>query len=88
MLSSRLIDSFILMLLEQPQVDLMLLSILNPDIIPIHLFLQVTFQACNIDEARTLYDQLAVLAPIMVQIQRFYLFCSAFANPRPKFPGS
>jgi len=28
--------------------------------------LQVTFQACNIDEARTLYDQLVPMAPIMV----------------------
>lgn len=28
--------------------------------------LQVTFQACNIDEARELYDQLAPLCPIMV----------------------
>jgi glutamate--cysteine ligase catalytic subunit len=28
--------------------------------------LQVTFQACNINEGRKLYDQLAVLCPIMV----------------------
>ena len=28
--------------------------------------LQLTFQACNIKEARTLYDQLATLCPIMV----------------------
>lgn len=28
--------------------------------------LQMTFQACSIGEARTLYDQLAVLAPIFV----------------------
>ena len=28
--------------------------------------LQCTFQVCNIEEARDLYDQLAVLAPIMV----------------------
>lgn len=28
--------------------------------------LQVTFQACNIDEAKTLYDQLAGMCPIMV----------------------
>jgi glutamate--cysteine ligase catalytic subunit len=27
---------------------------------------QVTFQACSIDEARFLYDQLANVAPIMV----------------------
>jgi glutamate--cysteine ligase catalytic subunit len=30
--------------------------------------LQVTFQACNIDEARRLYDQLAPLAPLMVNL--------------------
>lgn len=29
--------------------------------------LQITFQACNIDEARRLYDQLAPVAPIMVR---------------------
>lgn len=29
--------------------------------------LQLTFQACNIQEARTLYDQLAPLCPIMVK---------------------
>lgn len=34
--------------------------------------LQVTFQACNIDEAKTLYDQLAVMCPIMVRM------CSVF----------
>ena len=28
--------------------------------------LQVTFQACNIEEARYLYDQLAGMCPIMV----------------------
>ncbi|KAJ8926314.1 hypothetical protein NQ314_021330 [Rhamnusium bicolor] len=28
--------------------------------------LQLTFQACNITEARTLYDQLTPLCPIMV----------------------
>ena len=28
--------------------------------------LQVTFQACDIDEARHLYDQLAVICPMMV----------------------
>ena len=31
-------------------------------------FDQVTFQACNIDEARLLYDQLAGPGPIMVRI--------------------
>ena len=30
--------------------------------------LQVTFQACNIEEARVLYDQLAVMAPIMMAL--------------------
>lgn len=29
--------------------------------------LQLTFQACNIKEARTLYDQLTPLCPIMVR---------------------
>ena len=28
--------------------------------------LQLTFQACNINEARILYDQLATMCPIMV----------------------
>ncbi len=28
--------------------------------------LQVTFQGCDIDEARHLYDQLAVVCPMMV----------------------
>ena len=31
--------------------------------------LQVTFQACNISEARLLYDQLAPLCPIMVSAE-------------------
>lgn len=30
--------------------------------------LQVTFQACDIDEARHLYDQLAVVCPVMVRV--------------------
>uniref|UniRef100_A0A0B7A460 Glutamate--cysteine ligase n=1 Tax=Arion vulgaris TaxID=1028688 RepID=A0A0B7A460_9EUPU len=30
--------------------------------------LQVTFQACNIDEAKTLYDQLAGMCPIMLAL--------------------
>jgi glutamate--cysteine ligase catalytic subunit len=30
--------------------------------------LQVTFQACNITEARKLYDELAPLCPIMVGV--------------------
>lgn len=29
--------------------------------------LQITFQACNIEEARRLYDQLATMGPIMVR---------------------
>lgn len=33
--------------------------------------LQITFQACNIDEARHLYDHLAPVAPIMVMY--FYI---------------
>lgn len=32
--------------------------------------LQLTFQACNIEEARTLYDQLTPLCPIMVSNTR------------------
>ncbi len=28
--------------------------------------LQVTFQACDVDEARHLYDQLSVICPILV----------------------
>ncbi len=30
--------------------------------------LQVTFQACNISEARILYDNLAPLCPVLVRI--------------------
>jgi glutamate--cysteine ligase catalytic subunit len=36
--------------------------------------LQVTFQACNIKEARTLYDQLTPLCPILVKSPIFYIF--------------
>lgn len=32
--------------------------------------LQITFQACDIDEGRTLYDQLAPLGPIMVRREK------------------
>lgn len=32
-----------------------------------HFFTQVTFQACNLEEARHLYDQLATLCPLMVR---------------------
>jgi glutamate--cysteine ligase catalytic subunit len=35
--------------------------------------LQVTFQACSVEEARRLYDQLAVIAPIMVNFFWFML---------------
>jgi glutamate--cysteine ligase catalytic subunit len=38
--------------------------------------LQVTFQACNIKEARTLYDQLTPLCPILVKIQICFNFFS------------
>ena len=41
----------------------------------------MTFQACNIDEARVLYDQLAVLAPIMVcSIFDFIRSCEPLTN--------
>jgi glutamate--cysteine ligase catalytic subunit len=33
--------------------------------------LQVTFQACSIEEARRLYDHLAVVSPIMVMLSLF-----------------
>lgn len=33
---------------------------------PLLCFFQVTFQACSIDEARYLYDQLAPICPIVV----------------------
>ena len=35
--------------------------------------LQLTFQACNIDEAKLLYDQLAPVCPIMVSVKRYML---------------
>ena len=38
--------------------------------------LQMTFQACNICEARHLYDQLTPLCPIMVCISHLYTFMS------------
>ncbi len=49
-----------------------------PDALPDHIYmdcmcfgmgcscLQITFQACSIEEARKLYDQLAGMSPIMV----------------------
>lgn len=36
--------------------------------------LQITFQACNIDEGRRLYDQLAPVSPIMVIIENVIFF--------------
>lgn len=30
--------------------------------------LQVTFQACDVDEARHLYDQLSVICPMLVRV--------------------
>lgn len=33
--------------------------------------LQLTFQACNIDEAKFLYDQLTPMCPILVSRKRF-----------------
>ncbi|KAJ3092796.1 hypothetical protein HK102_002724 [Quaeritorhiza haematococci] len=53
---------------------------LIPDALPDHIYmdcmafgmgcscLQVTFQACSVEEARSLYDQLAVLCPIMMAL--------------------
>ena len=38
--------------------------------------LQVTFQACDIDEARHLYDQLACVCPVMVRRTRIIIICS------------
>ena len=38
----------------------------------------MTFQACNINEARHLYDQLAVLTPIMVSYDSFCYFSVFF----------
>jgi glutamate--cysteine ligase catalytic subunit len=52
---------------------------LVPDALPDHVYLdcmcfgmgccclQVTFQACSVEEARRLYDHLAVMSPIMVK---------------------
>jgi len=34
--------------------------------------LQVTFQTCNIQEARTLYDQLTPLCPVLVRMLIYY----------------
>jgi len=42
--------------------------------------LQVTFQACNIKEARTLYDQLTPLCPILVSHSPFS-FAPQISNP-------
>lgn len=35
--------------------------------------LQMTFQACSIDEGRFLYDQLAVVTPILVSNHEIHL---------------
>lgn len=40
--------------------------------------LQMTFQACNIDEARLLYDQLTPMTPILVRILCRWIFFFAF----------
>lgn len=40
--------------------------------------LQLTFQACNIQEARTLYDQLTPLCPIMVVLNNIVNFFTFF----------
>ena len=48
--------------------------------------LQVTFQACNIDEARRLYDQLAPLAPLMVLFSSFLNYFTPAYNDAPSLP--
>ena len=49
--------------------------------------LQVTFQACSVEEARRLYDQLAVMAPIMASfLFAKNLICSCvFLRQRQSF---
>jgi len=42
--------------------------------------LQLTFQACNIEEARTLYDQLTPLCPIMVSVKQYHHWVSLFVH--------
>ena len=44
--------------------------------------LQVTFQACNVAEARSIYDQLVPVTPIMVRIVGV---CGYFADTPPCF---
>lgn len=63
---------------EEILTDKMFLQDIVPDSIPDHIYmdcmcfgmgcscLQITFQACSVEEARKLYDHLAVLSPIMV----------------------
>ena len=34
--------------------------------------LQLTFQACNVNEARRLYDALVPLTPLLVRVQRVF----------------
>ena len=43
--------------------------------------LQLTFQACDLTEAKHLYDQLAVLCPVMVSS---ILFCLVFIKIVPR----
>ncbi|KAJ3194100.1 hypothetical protein HK101_003488 [Irineochytrium annulatum] len=43
--------------------------------------LQVTFQACSVEEARRLYDQLAVMTPIMVDLEVSELMALSAASP-------
>ena len=53
--------------------------------------LQITFQACSIEEARRMYDQLAVVSPIMVSFHDredfsdffFFSFEATFSNLNP-----
>lgn len=42
--------------------------------------LQMTFQTCNIQEARTLYDQLTPLCPVMVRLPaiNFHIIVNSF----------
>lgn len=45
--------------------------------------LQLTFQSCNIKEARRLYDALVPVAPIMVPISEFLALRIPFADFPP-----
>lgn len=53
--------------------------------------LQITFQACNVDEARRVYDALVPVGPIMVRqpvsstgIHIIYLSCTAYSLLLPQ----